>query len=255
MPLVGKDGNDGQHKMTDMVAGHKGASERRVASSNISLSGDLRAKAAQDIVKDHAQPLAKRAAPQSEKSLSASKRDAIWLSAIAKDRDAQALTALFDVYTPKLKGWLMARGAGDATAEDVVQDVMLKVWTGAHMFDPAKASFATWVYRMTRNRWIDHQRKHSRMDVRDPDLMRVIADDEVPSAENGYIEQQESHWLNEEIDKLTPSQQVAIRMAYMEFKTHKEISEETGLPLGTVKTRIRSAMQALKANMADRDKS
>lgn len=199
-------------------------------------------------------PAPKRAAPQSPKSLSASKRDAIWLKSIAEERDAKALTALFDVYTPKLKGWLMARGAAGATAEDVVQDVMLKVWTGAQMFDPSKASFATWVYRMTRNRWIDHQRKHGRMDVRDPELMKTIADDEVPSAEVGFMEQQDSHWLNDEIAKLTPSQQVAIRMAYMQFKTHKEIAAETGLPLGTVKTRIRSAMQALKANMADKDR-
>lgn len=197
-------------------------------------------------------PMKPRAAPQTQKSLSASKRDAIWLKSIAEDRDAKALSALFDVYSPKLKGWLMARGAGGATAEDVVQDVMLKVWTGAQMFDPAKASFATWVYRMTRNRWIDHQRKHGRMDVRDPDTMRTIADDEVPSAESGYMEDQDNQWLAEEIAKLTPSQQTAIRMAYMEFKTHKEISKETGLPLGTVKTRIRSAMQALKANMAER---
>ena len=190
-----------------------------------------------------------RAAPQSKKSLSASKRDAIWLREIADNRDAKALSDLFEVYSPKLKGWLMARGAAGATAEDVVQDVMLKVWTGARMFDPAKASFATWVYRMTRNRWIDHQRKHGRMDVRDPDLMKVIADDEVPSAEVGFMEQQDTHWLQDEIAKLTESQQTAIRMAYMEFKTHKEISAETGLPLGTVKTRIRSAMQALKTNM------
>ncbi|MGB6230508.1 MAG: sigma-70 family RNA polymerase sigma factor [Litorimonas sp.] len=201
-----------------------------------------------------AAPIKPRAAPQTPKALSASKRDAIWLQAIAENRDAKALTALFDVYSPKLKGWLMARGAGGATAEDVVQDVMLKVWTGAQMFDPAKASFATWVYRMTRNRWIDHQRKHGRMDVRDPDTMRTIADDEVPSAETGFMEGEENQWLAAEIAKLTASQQTAIRMAYMEFKTHKEISKETGLPLGTVKTRIRSAMQALKANMADRER-
>ncbi|WP_189497404.1 RNA polymerase sigma factor [Algimonas arctica] len=197
--------------------------------------------------------LPNRAALMTEKSLSASKRDAIWLTAIADNRDATALTALFEVYSPKLIGWLMARGAGGSTAEDAVQDVMIKVWTSAHMFDPSKASFATWVYRMTRNRWIDHQRKHGRMDVRDPELMKTIADEEVPSAETGYMEQQDSHWVNDEIAKLTPSQQVAIRMAYMEFKTHKEISKETGLPLGTVKTRIRSAMQALKANMGERD--
>lgn len=191
----------------------------------------------------------KRAKPQTKKSLSASKRDAIWLNAIAESRDAKALTDLFEVYTPKLRGWLMARGAGGSTAEDVVQDVMLKVWTGAKMFDPSKASFATWVYRMTRNRWIDHQRKHGRMDVRDPDLMKVIADDEVPSAETGFMVDEDNEWLLSEIEKLTETQQAAIRMAYMEFKTHKEISAETGLPLGTVKTRIRSAMQALKANM------
>ena len=77
-----------------------------------------------------------RAAPQTQKALSASKRDALWLEAIAKERDAKALSALFDVYTPKLTGWLMARGAPGATAEDVVQDVMLKVWTGARLFTP-----------------------------------------------------------------------------------------------------------------------
>lgn len=186
----------------------------------------------------------------SKKSISAAKRDAIWLQAIAEQQDARALSDLFEIYGPKLKGWLMARGVGNGTAEDIVQDVMIKVWTGAHMFDPAKASFATWVYRMTRNKWIDHQRKHGRMDVRDPELMKIIADDEVPSAEANFMVQQSTDILREQIDLLTDAQQMAIRMAFLEFKTHKEISAETGLPLGTVKTRIRSAIQALKANMA-----
>ncbi len=186
----------------------------------------------------------------SKTSVSAAKRDAVWLSDIASHRDEQALSDLFEIYGPKLKGWLMARGVGNGTAEDLVQDVMIKVWTGAHMFDPAKASFATWVYRMTRNKWIDHQRKHGRMDVRDPELMKIIADDEVPSAEENFMSQQSADILRDEIAKLTEAQQMAIRMAFLEFKTHKEISAETGLPLGTVKTRIRSAINALKSNMA-----
>ena len=185
----------------------------------------------------------------SKKSLSAAKRDAIWLDDIAKKRDARALSDLFEIYGPKLKGWLVARSVGNGTAEDIVQDVMIKVWTRAEMFDPDKASFATWVYRMTRNKWIDHQRKHGRVDVRDPELMKVIADDEVPSAEASYITQQSTDILREQIALLTDAQQMAIRMAFLEFKTHKEISAETGLPLGTVKTRIRSAIQALKVNM------
>jgi len=195
-------------------------------------------------------PPYKRGRPASPKSLSAAKRDALWLASIANKQDARALSDLFTIYGPKLKGWLMARGVGNGTAEDIVQDVMIKVWTKAASFDPAKASFATWVYRMTRNRWIDHQRKHGRMDVRDPELMKIIADDEVPSAEANFMAQQNSDILQEQIVRLTPTQQKAIRMAYMEFKTHKEIAAETGLPLGTVKTRIRSAIQALKANMA-----
>jgi RNA polymerase sigma-70 factor (ECF subfamily) len=189
----------------------------------------------------------RRASP---KSLSAAKRDAQWLQLISENQDARALSDLFEIYGPKLKGWLMARGVGSGTAEDIVQDVMIKVWTKAGSFDPVKASFATWVYRMTRNRWIDHKRKHGRMDVRDPDLMKIIADDEVQSAEVNFMAQQNSDILREQISRLTKAQQMAIRMAFMEFKTHKEISEETGLPLGTVKTRIRSAIQALKANMA-----
>ncbi|WP_409432232.1 RNA polymerase sigma factor [Litorimonas sp. RW-G-Af-16] len=185
----------------------------------------------------------------SQKSISAAKRDALWLKAIAEQQDARALSDLFEVYGPKLKGWLMARNVGSGTAEDIVQDVMIKVWTKAVSFDPEKASFATWVYRMTRNRWIDHQRKHGRVDVRDPELMKIIADDEVPSAEHNFMAQESSEILRAQIARLSPPQQMAIKMAFIEFKTHKEISEEMGLPLGTVKTRIRSGIQTLKANM------
>jgi len=144
----------------------------------------------------------------------------------------------------------MARGVGNGTAEDIVQDVMITVWTRAHLFDPDKASFATWIYRTTRNRWIDHQRKHSRMDVRDPEFMKIIADDEVPSAEYNFMIDQDADRLYAEIEKLSETQKTAVRLAFMEFKTHKDISEQTGVPLGTVKTRIRSAVQSLKANMS-----
>jgi len=185
----------------------------------------------------------------SQKSVSAAKRDAAWLESIKTDKDPQALSDLFEIYRPKLKGWLMARGVPNGTAEDIVQDVMIKVWTRAVLFDPEKASFATWVYRLTRNKWIDHQRKHGRMDVRDPELMKVIADDEVPSAEQDFMTQESTEILREHIGRLTEAQQMAIRMAFLEFKTHKQISAETGLPLGTVKTRIRSAINALKTNM------
>ena len=196
------------------------------------------------------QPSSVRGFSLSKKSISAARRDAEWLDKIANQQDANALSDLFEIYGPKLKGWMMARGVGSGTAEDIVQDVMIKVWTRAVLFDPQKASFATWVYRLTRNKWIDHQRKHGRMDVRDPELMKIIADDEIPSAEEDFMTQQSSEILREHISRLTEVQQMAIRMAFLEFKTHKQISAETGIPEGTVKTRIRSAINALKVSMS-----
>jgi len=68
----------------------------------------------------------------SPKSISAAKRDAIWMSAIAENQDQKALTDLFAVYAPKLKGWLMARGVGNGTAEDIVQDVMINNKAAIH---------------------------------------------------------------------------------------------------------------------------
>ncbi len=190
--------------------------------------------------------LANKATP---KSKSAAKRDAELLKQIAENRDAQALTQLFKIYAPKLKGWLMARGNGSGTAEDIVQDIMITCWTRAHLFDSRKASFATWVYRMTRNRWIDHKRKHGRMEIRDPELMKVISDDILDSAEIQFMALEANEDLYVHIEKLTDAQRQALQMAFMEFKTHKEIAAETGLPLGTVKTRIRSGIQSLQTHM------
>ncbi len=176
-------------------------------------------------------------------------RDAAWMLAVSESRDVRALEALFTAYGPSLKGWLMARGAGSGNAEDVVQDVMIKVWTRASTFDSTKASFATWVYRMTRNRWIDHQRKHGRVDVRDPELMKTLADDEVPSAEDTFAQTEQSEHLRVLVARLPDAQRAVIHMAFMEHKTHQEISDQTGIPLGTVKTRIRAAIQNLKSHM------
>lgn len=219
-------------------------SELRVTESeNISRSGaDSRAQLKTIGTK-------KRSIIRPAKSISAAKRDAAYLKAIADNRDQKALTELFKIYGPKLKGWLMARGNGSSTAEDIVQDIMITCWTRAHLFDPSKASFATWVYRMTRNRWIDHKRKHGRMEVRDPELMKIIADDMVPSAEIHFINGEDSENLREKMESLSDAQREALTMAFMQFKTHKEIAAETGLPLGTVKTRIRSGIQALHARM------
>lgn len=179
-------------------------------------------------------------------------RDAVYMKAITEKRDQKALSLLFNIYADKLKGWLMARGAGNGTAEDIVQDVMMTCWTRAHLYDPEKASFATWVYRLTRNRFIDYKRKYGRMETRDPELMKTITDDQVDSAEDEFMMQESIEILEEKLVHLSDVQAQALRMAFMEFKTHQQISEEIDVPLGTIKTRIRSAIAALRHQM-DKD--
>jgi len=83
--------------------------------------------------------------------------------------------------------------------------------------DDKNSKSRAWVYRLTRNRMIDHKRKHGRMEIRDPEIMSIVADDEVPSAEDYFIEDQTAENLHTEILRLTTAQQEAIRMAYMEF--------------------------------------
>lgn len=178
-------------------------------------------------------------------------RDKVLMIAIARRRDQKALAELFGIYGPKLKGWLIARGVQAGSAEDVIQDVMIRVWTRAETFDPERAAFSTWVYRLTRNRWIDIQRKNQRMDIRDPMIMNIIADDIVPSVEDDFTRGQIADRLHEELESLKPSHKELVHMAFMEHKTHAEISDETGIPLGTVKTRIRSAMKFLRAKIGE----
>ena len=96
-------------------------------------------------------------------------KDAGLMARVRATGDRAAFGELARHYGPRLKAWLMKRGEGAETAEDVVQDVLIAAWRKAALFDPEKASFSTWLFRLTRNRWIDHKRKHGRMRPTAPD--------------------------------------------------------------------------------------
>ncbi|MEJ0041905.1 MAG: sigma-70 family RNA polymerase sigma factor [Rhizomicrobium sp.] len=82
--------------------------------------------------------------------------------AVAQARDKAAFQALFDHFAPRVKGYLMRLGAGNAVAEDLAQEAMLAVWRKAALFDPAKASASTWIFTIARNLRIDAIRKERR---------------------------------------------------------------------------------------------
>ena len=165
--------------------------------------------------------------------------------AIRDQRDKAAFAKLFDHYAPRLKGFIMRSGTSAAQAEEIVQDVMLTVWHKATQFDPHQSQVSGWVYRIARNRQIDIQRKEGRPV---PEEIRQPETTEQDSSQIVALEQ-EAQKLRTAIAGLAPAQRDVIEKAYLGELTHQEIQQETGLPLGTIKSRIRLAIDRLRHAM------
>lgn len=162
--------------------------------------------------------------------------------AVRDSRDRAAFGRLFDHFAPRLKAMMLRGGLRDGTAEDVVQDVMLAVWHKAGQFDPHRADAAGWIYGIARNRRIDMARRRP---LAQPDEMPDLESLE-PDAYQIIALQQEARHLAEALARLAPEQAEALRAAYFDDVPHSRISEMTGLPLGTVKSRIRIGLERLR---------
>ena len=162
--------------------------------------------------------------------------------AVRDRRDRAAFGQLFDYYAPRLKGVAMRSGLGSGAAEDVAQEVMLTVWRKADKFDPHRAQVSAWIFQIARNRRIDLVRKENRPI---PEEIK-IADEVEDDAGQILAMEQEAGQLKLALDRLQPAQRSLIEKAYMGDLTHKEISDQTGLALGTVKSRIRLGLDRLR---------
>lgn len=162
-------------------------------------------------------------------------------------RDKAAFSELFDYFGPRLKGFVMRSGMSAAQAEEVVQDVMLTVWRKADLFDPHRAQVSAWIYQIARNRQIDVIRKEKR-----PIPEELREDPEVePDASQILAVEQEAGKLKDALARLTENQRVILEKAYLGELTHQEISAQTGLPLGTIKSRIRLGLERLRHELGE----
>lgn len=170
------------------------------------------------------------------------------LQSVARDRDRQAYGELFRHFAPLLKSFALSTPgmSSNALAEELVQEVMLKIWNRASTFDASKASATTWIYTLARNCRIDLLRRKYRVqeEVDVDDLWDVGTDPET-LADDLYQKRIEVD-VRESLRALPPEQRQIIAKVYMEGKSHSEVAEELSLPLGTVKSRIRLAMSKLK---------
>ena len=170
-----------------------------------------------------------------------------WLLAVRDRRDRVAFGRLFDFFAPRLKAMLIRGGLRDGSAEDVVQDVMISVWNKAAQFDPHRAEASAWIYRIARNRQIDLYR---RKPLPEPEPIHEPESSE-PDAPQILAMEQEAAQLRAALKKLRPEQIEALRHAYMDELPHSEISRITGLPLGTIKSRIRLGLDRLRRDLND----
>ena len=173
-------------------------------------------------------------------------RDADLMQRIVKMSDRSALEDIASHYAPRLKAWLMYRGEQSSTAEDIAQDVIIQVWTKAGKFDPTKGTFSAWVFRMTRNCWIDHKRKHDRLQPTAPDIMSVMADAPVDAADVAVDQNEAAEAVQSELARLPLDQKQMLHLAFFEGLSHSQIAERTGLALGTVKSRIRAPLKKMQ---------
>jgi len=164
---------------------------------------------------------------------------------IASDQDKVAFSEVFAHFAPRVKALLMKSGADASLAEECSQDVMATVWRKSHLFDPTRASVATWVFTIARNRRIDAIRKQRRPE---PEELTWGPQAEPDQAEVMTL-QQESARLAVAITELPEKQRELIEKAYFGDLSHSEIAEATGLPLGTIKSRIRLALERLRHMM------
>jgi RNA polymerase sigma-70 factor (ECF subfamily) len=166
------------------------------------------------------------------------------IEAIASRQDRAAFAALFRHFAPRVKAFIIRGGTDAETAQEVAQEALVMVWRKAASFDRLRASAATWIYTIARNKRIDLLRRSARpIDTED---WLVVYAPEGEEADKSVLAGQTYTRVKELLAGLSEDQLVVIRKAFFEDKTHTVIAEELKLPLGTVKSRIRLALGRLR---------
>ena len=167
---------------------------------------------------------------------------------VAHERDKAAFAELFDHYAPQLRAYSLAREPGaELVADELVQEVMTRVWLKASKYDEKLSNLNTWIFTLARNCRIDYLRRNSRYATEiDPSDIFDDMEDESP----GPFQQAQTSRAEESIRaglKALPREQAEIlTKVYLEGKSHQQASDELRLPLGTVKSRVRLALKKLE---------
>jgi len=166
------------------------------------------------------------------------------MAQVVESRDRTAFSSLLRHFAPRVKGYLLRRGASEAQVDDVLQDVMLTIWSRAAQYDPAKSGLSTWVFTIARNRWVDRIRKECRPEVDKDDPAWVPNAPDAP--DTALFASRDQHRIAQALASLPDEQATIIRLRYFDGISQAVIAEDLSLPLGTVKSRARLALKQLR---------
>lgn len=161
---------------------------------------------------------------------------------VAKNQDQAAFQIIFEHFAPRVKSFLIKSGFDKNQAEECAQDVMATVWQKSQMFDGSRAALSTWIFTIARNRRIDLLRKTKHLEPEDLHW----GPEQEPDQEDVYAVQELQDQLDNAIKDLPAKQRELIERVYFGDLSHAEVSVQTGLPLGTIKSRLRLALEKLR---------
>jgi RNA polymerase sigma-70 factor (ECF subfamily) len=163
---------------------------------------------------------------------------------VASTRDRAAFAVVFDHFAPRVKSFMMRKGANAELAEDLVQETMIAVWSKAALFVPERGSASTWIFTIARNLRIDRLRRESSVYFTDLENFDAPSD-EAPDDEVLNRSQEDAH-VARALAQIPPEQRELLILSYVEDVPQSMIAERLKLPLGTVKSRMRLAYRRMR---------
>jgi RNA polymerase sigma-70 factor (ECF subfamily) len=171
------------------------------------------------------------------------------LTAVGVNRDGTAFAKLFDHFGPRVRAQMMQRGLAPVAAADIVQDVMEAIWSKAHLFDRRKSAAATWIFHIARNRRIDVRRRSRELPCAMEDFCAIP--DPGQSHDDRIDQAMRERCVGAALGALPHEQFTLIKLAFFDGLSHAAIAQQTDLPLGTVKSRLRLAFARLRRSLHD----
>ena len=159
---------------------------------------------------------------------------------IANEQDKSAFNDIFDYFAPRVIGYLVGSGSQKEIAEEVAQEVLSMVWQKASKFNYKKGNVNTWVFTIARNKRIDRIRKNENPSYNTVDLIDALYSKN--NIQNNDFEEEIRVLQN----KLNKNEKKLIKMNFFEGKSHKIISKDLEIPLGTIKSRIRKILTKIR---------